>query len=130
MKVTALNSRIESVDILRGIAVLGILVLNIYAFGYGLDGIGRWLANTGKMAFTNYLMQSIICMFVFSGFGLGMFGKLSLSELMVVVLAIWAFEIVASQVWLRFFVMVPFAWAWRSLMYYWKRPSLKRIREA
>src|SRR4030095_3757578 len=36
----------------------------------------KWLSRVGQMAFSNYLMQSIICVTAFYGFGFGLFGKL------------------------------------------------------
>ena len=47
------------------------------------------LANVGQMAFTNYLMQSIICTFFFYGYGLGNYNKLRFYQLYYVVGAVW-----------------------------------------
>ena len=72
-------------------------------------------APVGQMAFTNYLMQSIITSIIFFGFGL--FGKLQRYELYYVVGSIWVFQIIFSHIWLRYFYFGPFEWLWRSLTY-------------
>jgi len=72
-------------------------------------------AAAGQMALTNYLMQSVICLFVFTGAGLGLFGHLQRYELYFVVLAIWIVELVWSPMWLANFRYGPMEWLWRSL---------------
>jgi uncharacterized protein len=71
------------------------------------------------MAFTNYLMTSIMTTFLFCGFGFGLYGQLSRFELLYVVAAIWALILLWSQPWLERFHYGPFEWAWRSLVQ-WK----------
>ncbi len=88
----------------------------------------RWImqvfAPVGQMAFTNYLMQSIITSIIFFGFGL--FGKLQRYELYYVVGSIWIFQIILSHLWLRYFYFGPFEWLWRSLTYLKKPAFLRR----
>ena len=81
------------------------------------------VAPVGQMAFTNYLSQSIITAVVFYGFGL--YGRLQRYEVYYVVAAIWAFQIIFSNLWLRYYRFGPFEWLWRSLTY-WKRQSMKK----
>jgi uncharacterized protein len=83
------------------------------------------LANVGQMAFTNYLMQSIICTLFFYGYGLGNYNKLKLHELYYVVGSVWIFQLIASSIWLRYFRFGPFEWLWRSLTY-WKKQPMKK----
>ncbi len=93
------------------------------------SGLFKWLFNlmrpVGQMAFTNYLMQSIICGIIFYGVGFGMFGQLQRYELYYVVGAVWIFQIILSHIWLKYFRFGPFEWAWRSLTY-WKVQSMKK----
>lgn len=77
----------------------------------------RPLASVGRMALTNYLMQTVFCVVVFEGWGLGWWGQLSQTRLWTVVLLIWLFQVMASTVWLRFCQFGPVEWAWRSLSY-------------
>jgi uncharacterized protein len=75
------------------------------------------LAAVGKMALTNYLMQTIICNTIFLGFGFGMFGKLQRYELYYVVIAVWIVQLLYSPIWLKYFKYGPAEWVWRSLSY-------------
>jgi uncharacterized protein len=83
----------------------------------------------GRMAFTNYLMQTLICTTIFYGYGFGLFGKLERYQLYEVVMVIWVFQIIFSFIWLRFFSNGPFEWAWRSLTYWKIQPFLKELKE-
>jgi uncharacterized protein len=71
----------------------------------------------GKMALTNYLMHSVICMIVFTGAGFGLFGKLERYELLYVVFSIWIFQLIISPIWLKYFHFGPAEWLWRKLSY-------------
>ena len=82
------------------------------------------LSAVGQMAFTNYLMQSIICTFFFFGYGWGYYGKLYFHQIYYVVGATWIFQMIFSVIWLRYFRFGPFEWVWRSLTY-WKRQPMK-----
>jgi uncharacterized protein len=79
----------------------------------------------GQMAFTNYLMQSLICGIIFYGIGFGLYGQLQRYELYYVVGFIWIFQIVASNIWLRYYRFGPMEWLWRSFTY-WKRQPFKK----
>jgi uncharacterized protein len=97
------------------------LLLLFCRSGY-LSWLRNSLAAVGRMAFTNYISHSIICALVFSGFGLGLYGKLDRHQLYYVVLSIWLFQLIASPIWLRYFLFGPLEWGWRSLTYLKKQP--------
>jgi uncharacterized protein len=80
------------------------------------------LSNVGQMAFTNYLMQSIICSLFFYGYGFNFYNSLSYYQLYYVVAAIWIFQLIFSTIWLRYYRFGPFEWLWRSLTYWKKQP--------
>jgi len=107
-----------SYDLRRLAMGLGYLALILW-FARGTAGasIRRGLAATGRMALTNYLAQSILCAFIFYGFGLGLYGKVTGYQLYGVVIAVWALEIAWSNWWLGRFSIGPFEWLWRSLTY-------------
>jgi uncharacterized protein len=88
----------------------------------------RSLAAVGQMAFTNYIMQSIICNTIFLGFGFSLYGRLQRYELYYIVLGIWIFQLVASPLWLSYFRFGPMEWLWRSLTY-WQRQPFKKTQE-
>jgi uncharacterized protein len=77
------------------------------------------------MAFTNYLMDTIVCTFLFYGWGLGLFGKVSRVQQFEIVLVIWAAQLIVSPLWLARFQFGPFEWIWRSLTY-WKAQPMRR----
>ncbi len=84
----------------------------------------RAFANTGQMAFTNYLMQSIICTLFFYGYGLGYYNKFRLHQVYYVAFSVWIIQLIWSTIWLRYFRFGPFEWVWRSLTY-WKVQPMK-----
>ena len=94
-----------------------------------LRGIQRALAAVGRMALTNYIGQSVICTGLFYGHGLGWFGQFERVELLGVVGCVWIFQIIFSQVWLRFFRFGPLEWAWRSATYLKFQPMLVSSRK-
>jgi len=75
------------------------------------------LAPLGQMALTNYLLQSVIFGFVFYGYGLGQFGKMSVTRATQLGVLVYAAQIVASAWWLRRFRFGPVEWAWRCVTY-------------
>ena len=87
-----------------------------------LSTVRSALAAVGQMALTNYLSQSIICGFVFLGFGLGLAGELERYEIYYVVFAVWIFQLSFSVYWLKRYRFGPAEWLWRSLTYKSKQP--------
>ncbi len=88
--------------------------------------ITRPFAAAGQIALTNYLMQTIICTTIFYGHGFGHFGSFTRVEQLQTVLAIWAFQLILSPIWLHFFRFGPFEWVWRSLTY-WRFQPMRRL---
>jgi uncharacterized protein len=82
-------------------------------------------AATGRMALTNYLAQSVICLILFTGLGFGWYGQLQRYQLYYVVFAIWAVELAWSPWWLARFHFGPMEWLWRSLTRWQLQPLRK-----
>ena len=83
-------------------------------------------AAAGRMAFTNYLGQTFIMVFLaVGGIGMGLFGQLERVEQIQLVMGVWVFQLVFSVVWLQVFRMGPLEWLWRSLSYGSLQPILK-----
>jgi uncharacterized protein len=81
----------------------------------------RVIGAVGRMAFTNYLAQSLIMTTIFyGGRGFGLFGQLDRPEYTLIVLTVWALQLAWSPLWLSRFRMGPLEWAWRRLSY--RRP--------
>ncbi|HEX4876709.1 MAG TPA: DUF418 domain-containing protein [Chitinophagaceae bacterium] len=108
---------------LRSLGLFGFIML-LYKSGW-FKWLFALLRPVGQMAFTNYLMQSLMCGLFFFGVGFGMMGKLQRYEIYFVVAAVWAIEIIWSHLWLRFFRFGPLEWCWRSLTYWKKQPMRK-----
>ncbi|MGQ0660517.1 DUF418 domain-containing protein [Sphingosinicella sp.] len=91
------------------------------------SGLLGWLrsafAAVGRMAVTNYLMHSVICLTLFVL--MGWYGQLERHQLYYVVFAIWAFQLVFSPLWLRVFRFGPLEWLWRWLTYLRRPPFLR-----
>ena len=90
-----------------------------------IQGLMNRLVAVGRMAFTNYISHSVICTLFFFGYGLNYYAELAFYQIYIVVLAIWAFQLIISPIWLKYFLFGPLEWLWRSLTY-WKVQPLKR----
>jgi uncharacterized protein len=122
--------KIEIYQLHRLLVTGGHIGLIVLAWKSGwMDWFLKAFANVGQLAFTNYLMQSVLCTLFFHGYGLGFYGKLTRSELWYVVVGVWVFQIIFSAIWLRYFLYGPLEWVWRSLTY-WKRQPLLRTTTA
>jgi uncharacterized protein len=76
-----------------------------------------YLIPLGRMALTNYLLQTIFMIIVFYKFGFGLFGKIGLFHTTGIVTIFLALQIIFSIVWLKNFRFGPFEWVWRCFTY-------------
>jgi uncharacterized protein len=88
------------------------------------------LGAAGRVALTNYLLQSVICSFLFYGHGLGLVGKVSHLEQILITLLIWCGQLALSWIWLRRMRFGPVEWLWRSLAYGRWQPMRLAIAQA
>ncbi|QDV64333.1 DUF418 domain-containing protein [Crateriforma conspicua] len=85
--------------------------------------LANWLVPVGKTALTNYLMQTLICTTLFYGHVMGWlaaagwFGSVSRVQQAVVVVAIWALQLIASRWWVSRFRFGPMEYVWRWMTY-------------
>jgi uncharacterized protein len=85
---------------------------------FGLKLILYPLASAGRMAFTNYLTQTLIMTTIFyGGRGLGWYGQIGWPEMWMVIGGVWAAQLIWSPLWLSVFQMGPLEWGWRCLTY-------------
>jgi len=89
------------------------------------DRITNLLAAVGRLALTNYILQTVISIFLFFGFGLALFGVFERYELIYVCLGMWALQIIFSVRWLKYYKYGPLEWLWRSLIYGQPQPFRK-----
>lgn len=88
-------------------------------------GFVKILAPVGRMALTNYLMQSLITSVLFLGWGFGLFGKIEIWQGILITVAIFGLQISLSKWWLGRFRFGPAEWLWRSLTYWNFQPMRK-----
>ena len=69
------------------------------------------------MACTNYLGQSVLGVLLFYGIGFGLGAKVGLLATEAIALGVFAFQIVVSTIWLKYFRYGPVEWVWRMLTY-------------
>ncbi|TDI49366.1 MAG: DUF418 domain-containing protein, partial [Acidobacteria bacterium] len=80
----------------------------------------KWLmpmAAVGRMALTNYLFTALIAAFIGFSWGLGLYGKISVSQSLLLVLIIFPIQVLASRWWMARYVFGPAEWLWRSFTY-------------
>lgn len=110
----------------------------LVAIGYGAclllwwRGVGRLgtavcagLAPVGRMALTNYLLQSLVCVPIFYGFGGGLFAEMALAPLLLLAAAIFIVQALLSALWLSHFRQGPMEWLWRWQIQ-GRRPPMRR----
>ena len=81
-------------------------LLRLKPFGY-----------VGRMALSNYLLQSIIGTLIFYNYGLGLYGQIAPAFGMALALVIFAMQIFISKWWLGRYQFGPMEWTWKSLTY-------------
>jgi uncharacterized protein len=112
-----------------GWLTLGIVFGPVLAVGYigafgwlwsAAEGLQRALtpiAAAGRMALTNYLMQSVVCTLLFYGYGLGLHDKVGIAQGVLLTLLLWGVQVGYSTLWLARYQFGPMEWLWRSLTY-------------
>ncbi|MCP3140723.1 DUF418 domain-containing protein [Pyxidicoccus xibeiensis] len=87
------------------------------------------LEPVGRMALSMYLLQSVISVCLYNGWGLGLIGQLPPSRVVAMALGIFAVQVVLSHWWLARFRFGPAEWLWRSLTYGRVQPMRLAARE-
>ncbi len=75
------------------------------------------LKYVGRMALTNYLMQTVIFTTIMYSYGFGMFGSYEPWQLVILAVVVFVVRIMASSIWLRYFRFGPLEWIWRKFTY-------------
>ncbi len=104
-----------------GYAAVLLLVLKLGL----LKPVTTALSAVGRMAFTSYISQTVICTTIFYGYGLGYFAQIEFPALWGIIAGVWAFNIAFSLLWLRYFRFGPLEWLWRTLTYWKPQPLLR-----
>jgi uncharacterized protein len=106
---------VASFPIFVTLAYVSLIVL---ANTRGLGWITAALRPVGRMAFTNYLTQTLIMTTIFyMPWGPRLFGQVDYVQMWGLVAAVWALQLIWSPLWLSRFDMGPLEWIWRCLTY-------------
>lgn len=111
-----------------GVPALALFIIAIVALAWQSHAAQKTLsilAPVGRMALTNYILQTVVCVTIFYGYGFQRFGTIGATAATLIALAIFAVQIVLSTLWLHFFQYGPLEWVWRQLTY-GKRLALRR----
>jgi len=82
-------------------------------------------AAVGRMALTNYLMQSVICTLFFYHYTTGLYGRIGPAVGLIPTVVLYGAQIVFSNWWLQRYRFGPMEWLWRW-MTYGKFPSMSK----
>jgi uncharacterized membrane protein YeiB len=121
--IAGLKAASDPARLCLALGYIGLVMLLVQA--RGVQRLKRELGDAGRMALSNYLTATIVCTTLFNGYGFGLFGSPGRSQLYLVVLGVWCFQLLFSHFWLRAYRFGPAEWAWRSLTY-WKIQILTR----
>ena len=91
----------------------------------------RPLVPVGRMALTNYLLQTFTGLFLFYGCWPGphLMGQVGAANLLLLGITVYALQVVFSHWWLATHEMGPIEWLWRRLSYR-RRPKAARITQS
>ncbi len=84
-----------------------------------------WIAPAGKMAFSNYMMQSLVGNFVFLPVGLAYYGQVGPVYYTLFAIMVFLLQVLISTIWLKYFNYGPVEWLWRSATYKKWQPMRK-----
>ncbi len=71
----------------------------------------------GRMALTNYLLHSVVCVTLSYGFGFGLWGRIGALQSWGIAFTIVAVQLPLSHWWLTRYRFGPAEWVWRRLTY-------------
>ncbi len=117
-------------SVLYAISVVPLALAYVSAiclFWIKTKGNNKWqlLAPVGRMALTNYLMQTIISIILFYGMGFGIAGNIGPAVFFPIALAIYACQVIYSNWWFKHFNFGPMEWLWRQATYGKRLPLRK-----
>lgn len=108
-----LNSYINLILTFAGLAGF-VLIYQLHFF----EKLLSFLAPCGKMSLTIYVMQSIIFVPFFYGFGFGFYETIGQTLSFFLGIAFWLLQVVLAHVWTKQFYFGPLEWLWRTLTYF------------
>ncbi len=71
----------------------------------------------GRSAFSCYILTSLLCTWIFYGYGLGLFGRVGRPGQLAITVAVWTVLLIIAPAWLNRFRQGPLEWLWRACTY-------------
>lgn len=108
-----------------------LIYLALFVMLYRKVGPQKWLvklAPYGRMALTNYILQSILGTMLLYGWGFGFLGKISNTTTVLIAIALIILQVWISKLWLRYFAYGPLEWAWRFLTFFKVFPMRRKTK--
>ncbi len=114
------NGLYQTIYYTLGVVPLALAYVGLFMLAFKTKSGNRLLtllAPAGKMAFTNYIMQSLIGNFVFFSLGLGYMWKVGPVYYTLFAIVVFTGQVIISTIWLKYFNYGPVEWLWRSATY-------------
>jgi uncharacterized protein len=111
-----------------GVVPLALAYVGLFMLAFKTNTGNKFLsllAPVGKMAFSNYIMQSLIGNFVFLSAGMGYFGQVGPVYYTLFGIGVFVIQVIISTIWLKYFNYGPVEWIWRSATYKKWQPFIK-----
>ena len=121
----SINNLVETVD--RGLGETGRVLSALAQTDLTHRVEGDYQGSFEQLKTDTNAVAEKMTAFLFTGYGLKMYGRLERYQLYYVVAAIWAINMIVSPIWLRHFRFGPLEWAWRSLTYWKRQPMRLRV---
>ena len=83
------------------------------------------LQYAGRMAFTNYILQSVIGYVIMRSFGL--YHMFSVVDCILIVVITFSLQVILSKIWLTYYKFGPLEWMWRCISYWKVLPISKSV---
>jgi uncharacterized protein len=111
---------LDTVSYALGVVPLSLAYVSVFClYWVKKKETSKWkvLAPMGRMALTNYLMQTILAIVIYYGVGFGFGGNIGPVIFFPIALGIYSLQVIYSNWWFRYFNYGPFEWIWRMLTY-------------
>ena len=114
-KTPYLRPLLIAINILLEIVLGTAYILGFLLVFQHLPKVSTLFEKAGRLALTNYIIQSVICVLIFYGYGLGYYAQLKPTDLILLSIAIFSFNLVFSALYLKFYKQGPLEFVWRKL---------------
>ncbi len=89
-------------------------------YGLGVIGLSKrkvlnWLSSVGRLALTNYLIQTLFWTFVIGNYGFSKFGEIPYAWYLPLATGFYLVQVLLSNIWLKYYTNGPLEALWRKL---------------